>query len=81
MKNLTLRGEGEKMYLIQAILIDDTGRNTIETVVNSIKSDDYNTAIEFLMKKHKNSTHYLYRAIEIENQQVVASTTENKFAW
>lgn len=68
-------------YLVQGILIDNTGKNTIETPIDSIKSDDYMSTIEFIMKRHKSSPHYLYRAIEIETQKVVFSTTKNKFAW
>lgn len=68
-------------YLAQAILIDDTGRNTVETVIDSFKTDDYPATVEYMMRRHRNSTHYLYRVIEIETQEVVISTTENKFAW
>lgn len=68
-------------YLAQAILIDNTGRNTIETVTDSFKTDDYTTTVEFMMRRHKNSTKYLYRVIEIETQKIVFSTTENKFGW
>ena len=66
-------------YLAQAILIDNTGINTVVTVVDSFKTDDYNATFDFLMKRHRNSTSYLYKAIEIETQEVVASTTYNKY--
>ena len=69
------------MYLIQAILIDDTGRHTIETVAESLKSDDYTTALERLMMRHRNSTDYKYIVMKIETQEIILSTTQNKFAW
>ena len=75
------RGMEEMKYLAQAILIDNTGINTVETVVDSFRTDDYNATFDFLMKRHRNSTSYLYKAIEIETQEVVASTTQNKFGW
>lgn len=68
-------------YLAQAILIDNTGRNTIETVIDSIKTDDDRATVEFLMRRHKSNPHYLYKVIEIETQAVVISTTRNIFGW
>ena len=68
-------------YLAQAILIDNDGRNTIESVVDSIKTDDDRATIEFLMRRHKNNPHYLYKVIDIETQEVVISTTRNIFGW
>lgn len=38
-------------YLVQAILIDNTGRNTIETVIDSFRTDDYQPILDRLMKK------------------------------
>lgn len=38
-------------YLVQAILID----GEIETVIGSIKSDDYKRTALFLMKSHRHS--------------------------
>lgn len=69
------------MYLIQAILIDDTGRHTIETVTENLKSDDYTTALELLMRRHRNSTDYKYIVMKIETQEIILRTTQNKFAW
>ena len=66
-------------YLVQAILIDNTGRNTIETVVDSFKTDDYQVGIEFCMKRHRSSNKYIYNALDIEARKVVFSTTCNKF--
>ncbi len=62
-------------YLVQAILVD----GEIETVVGSIKSDDYKYTALFLMKAHRHSYKYLYRAMDIETGQIVMSTTKNEF--
>ena len=62
-------------YLVQAILVD----GEIETVVGSIKSDDYKYAALFLMMAHRRSYKYLYRAMDIETGQIVMSTTKNEF--
>lgn len=75
-----MRGTGMK-YLAQAILIDNDGRNTIESVIDSIKTDDDRATIEFLMRRHKNNPHYLYKVIDIATQEVVISTTRNIFGW
>lgn len=61
-------------YLVQAILID----GDIETVVGSIKSDDYKAAT-FLMMMHRHGYKYLYRAMDIETGEIVMSTTKNEF--
>ena len=53
-------------YLVQAILIDNTGRNTIETVIDSFRTDDYQRTLDRLMKKHKNSNKYKFTVVEIE---------------
>ena len=66
-------------YLVQAILIDDTGKSVIETVVNSLRTTDYQTSLEFLMKKHRNSKSYLYIAMVIESQEIVYKSKENKY--
>ena len=42
-----------KEYRVQAILIDNTGRNEIETIVDSFKTTDYEKTLEFVMKKHR----------------------------
>lgn len=62
-------------YLVQAILID----GDIETVVGSIKSDDYKNTALFLMMQHRHCYKYLYRAMDIETGQIVMSTTKNEF--
>lgn len=62
-------------YLVQAILVD----GEIETVVGSIKSDDYKNTALFLMNAHRHSYKYLYRAMDIETGQIVMSTTKNEF--
>lgn len=62
-------------YLVQAILID----GDIETVVGSIKSDDYKATATFLMMMHRHGYKYLYRAMDIETGEIVMSTTKNEF--
>ena len=69
-----------KEYRVQAILIDNTGRNEIETVVDSFKTTDYEKILEFVMKKHRFCSNYLYVAMEIENQEIIFKSKENKFA-
>lgn len=64
-------------YLAQAILID----GEVETVVNSIKTDDYNATIRFLMQRHKSSSQYLYIAMDIETQEILVHTEQNLFSW
>ena len=66
-------------YRVQAILIDTTGRNTIETIVNSITTDDYKAALDYLMKKHKSSNHYLYNVLDLSNDELIYSSMENKY--
>ncbi len=62
-------------YLVQAILID----GEIETVANSLKTDDYETALDILMKRHKSSNKYLYIVMEIEGQKIITKTNKNKY--
>ncbi len=62
-------------YLVQAILID----GDIETVANSIKTDEYETSLDILMKRHKASNSYLYIVMEIETQKIITKTKENKY--
>ena len=62
-------------YLVQAILVD----GEIETVVGSIKSDDYKDTALFLMMAHRHSYKYIYRAMDIETGQIVMSTTKIEF--
>lgn len=69
-----------KEYRVQAILIDNTGRNEIETVIDSFKTTDYEKTLEFVMKKHRFCDDYLYIAMEIENQKIIFKSKENKFA-
>ena len=66
-------------YLVQAILIDNTGRNTIETVIDSFRTDDYQRTLDRLMKKHKNSNKYMFTVVEIETQEIIISTMHNKY--
>ena len=61
-------------YLVQAILVD----GEIETVVGSIKSDDYKNTALFLMMKHRHSYKYLYRAMDIETMQIVITAAKGR---
>lgn len=73
--------KGKKMteYRVQAILIDETGRNTIETVKESFRTTDYKATLDMLMKKHRFSNSYLYIAMAIDTQEVVFKSKENKY--
>ena len=62
-------------YLVQAILID----GDIETVVDSFKTDNYETTLDFVMKKHRTSKKYLYVVMEIKGQKIIAKTEENRY--
>lgn len=68
--------EDDKKFLVQAILSD----GDFETVIDSIKTDDSNRIIEFLMKKHKSSRKYTYIVMDILTQEIVMKTTNNKYA-
>lgn len=69
-----------KEYRVQAILIDETGRNTIESVVDSFKTTDYEKTLDFVMKRHIHCDSYLYIAMDIETQEIVFKSKENKYA-
>lgn len=60
-------------YLVQAILTD----GDIETVIDSIKTDDDKATVDFLMRRHKTNSHYRYVVMEISTQKVVINTTRN----
>ena len=60
-----------KEYRVQAILIDNTGRNEIETIVDSFKTTDYEKTLEFVMKKHRFCNNYLFIVMEIETQKII----------
>lgn len=62
-------------YLVQAILFDGDS----ERVVDSIKTDDVNATLEFVMKRHKSNYHYKYFSMEIATQEVTEH--KNKFQW
>ena len=64
-------------YLVQAILID----GDIETVIDSIKTDDYQKTIDFVMMRHKSSSDYLYIVMDIDTREIVTRTTKNRFGW
>ena len=69
-----------KEYRVQAILIDNTGRNEIETNVDSFKTTDYEKTLEFVMKRHRFCNDYLFIVMEIETQKIIFKSKENKFA-
>lgn len=76
-----MKGENKmKEYRVQAILIDNTGRNEIETVVDSFKTTDYEKTLEFVMKRHRFCNDYLFIVMEIETQKIIFKSKENKFA-
>jgi hypothetical protein len=64
-------------YLVQAILID----GNIETVIDSIKTDDDRATVEWLMRRHKNNPHYRYVVMDIATQEILINTTRNIFGW
>lgn len=67
-------------YLVQAILIDNMGNNTIETVIDSFRTDDYERTLKFVMQKHKHSHNYQYNVLDITNNNVIISTKNNCYA-
>ena len=69
-----------KEYRVQAILIDNTGRNEIETVVDRFKTTDYEKTLDFVMNRNRHSDSYLYIAMEIETQKIVFKSKENKYS-
>ena len=66
-------------YRVQAILIDTTGRNTIETITDSYTTQDYKAALDHLMKKHKSSNHYQYNVLDLKTEELIYSSKENKY--
>ena len=64
-------------YLVQAILVD----GEIETVTDSIKTDDFSKTLDFVMKRHKTSREHVYLAMEVESQTIVERTNKNKYGW
>lgn len=70
-----------KLYRVQAILIDNTGRNEIETVVDSFLTSDYIKTLDFVMQRHKISSSYLYIVMDIETQEIIYKSKENKYAF
>lgn len=62
-------------YLVQAILND----GDINSVVDSFKTNDYDSALEFVMRRHKNSYHYQYIVMDIATQEILINTSLNKY--
>lgn len=67
-------------YLVQAILIDNMGNNTIETVIDSFRTDDYERTLKFVMQKHKHNYHYQYNVFDTTNNKVILTTKNNYYA-
>lgn len=74
-----MRNTMTREYLVQAILVDRTGRNTIETVANSRYTTDYESVVDEFMLRHKNSNHYLYIALDVETSEVVYKNDKNRY--
>ena len=71
-----------KEYRVQAILIDVTGESVIETIIDSFLTTDYKKTLDTVMKRHKNSNKYLYIVLDIETQEIIYKSKENKyFLW
>ena len=66
-------------YRVQAILIDTTGRSTIETISDSCTTQDYKATLDRLMKKHKSSNHYQYNVLDLKIEELIYSSMENKY--
>lgn len=64
-------------YLVQAILED----GNIETVIDSIKTDDHRKTVEFVMKRHKTSSMYRYVVMDIATREILINTTRNIYGW
>lgn len=62
-------------YLVQAILID----GSIETVTDSIKTEDFERTLDFVMKRHKSSFKHLYIVMDIESQEIIKRTNKNRY--
>ena len=69
-----------KKYKVQAILIERTPIGMMETVTNSYTVENYQEALDHLMKKHRSSSSYLYIAMDLETQEIVFKSNENKFS-
>ena len=63
------------MYLAQAILED----GSLNTVIDSIKTDDPRATIEWMMRRHKNSSNYRYVVMVISTREIIINTTRNIF--
>ena len=64
-------------YLVQAILVD----GDIETVSDSFKTDNYQETLDFVMKRHRTSSSYIYTVLDLTTKEVLIRTAENKFGW
>ena len=68
-----------KKYKVQAILIERNSLGVQETITNSYTVTNWEEAIDYLMKKHKVSHSFLYIAMDLETQEIVFKTNENKY--
>ena len=68
-----------KIYRVQTLLIDDTGADVIRTVIDSFLTDDRQKTLDFAMKRHKNNNKYWYVVIDVETQEIIYKSKENKY--
>lgn len=64
-----------KKFLVQAILLD----GSLETVIDSIRTDNYETTLDNVMKRHRRSRSYLYVVMRCDTHEIVVKTMHNKF--
>ena len=67
----------KEKYLVQTILVEETYTSTLETVVESIKTNDYAQILHFLMRKHKTSNKYLYTVMNLETDSLIYKSKRN----
>lgn len=66
-------------YRVQSILIDSTGKDEVETIVDSFRTTDYEKTLDMVMCKHKLNSHYLYVVMEIDTQKIIYKSKDNKY--
>lgn len=64
-----------KKFLVQAILVD----NKMETVIDSVQTDNFEPTLERFMKRHKHNVHYIYIVMALDTHEIIVKTTKNKF--
>ena len=69
-----------KRYRIQSILIEYDNRGRCrETITHSIRCEDYQAGLEYLMKKHRVSGSFLYNVLDLETGELLVSTKTNPY--